>query len=128
MAGASPGLPLNSTSSSLVPALNCTSASLTAPSSLLARSSMVDHPEHVRAFIPNSSATAERAAYLNERCLLVTIHGQLNPQADLAGFLARQFVNYRHHLHLWEQRRLPDGCYLIATSSTEDSYYKRRLI
>ncbi|WOL04958.1 hypothetical protein Cni_G13681 [Canna indica] len=62
------------------------------------RSSMANRPENVRAMVPNSRSTAERASYLSRRCILVIVRGQLHQQADLAGFLARQFNDYHHHL------------------------------
>ncbi|WOL13310.1 Gag-Pol polyprotein [Canna indica] len=114
--------------SSSPPARSTTPSSSSPSGSLPERSSMADRLESIRAFIPNSRATEEKAAFMSERCLLVTVQGQLHPKADLAGFLARQFAKYRWHLHLWEHRRLADGRFLITSPATDDSYYKRRLL
>ncbi|WOL13703.1 pentatricopeptide repeat-containing protein [Canna indica] len=66
---------------------------LSAPASPLlpipARSSMDDRPDNVHVLVPNSPVTAERAQYLSERCILVTVRGQLHQEADITGFVAR---------------------------------------
>ncbi|WOL07357.1 hypothetical protein Cni_G16097 [Canna indica] len=60
--------------------------------------------------------------------MLVTARGQLHQQADVVGFLARQFHDNRQHLQHWKQRKMADGRFLITTPEAEGSYYKRCLI
>ncbi|WOK98873.1 hypothetical protein Cni_G07585 [Canna indica] len=95
---------------------------------LIPRGAQQRTPSFARAIILNSSAIAERVHYLSSRCILVTVHGQLNPLTDFASFLARQFEKYCYHLHLWEERKMADIRFLITTPETEDAYCKRRLI
>ncbi|WOK94461.1 hypothetical protein Cni_G03163 [Canna indica] len=79
-------------------------------------------------FLPPSEATLDRSRYLAERCVVVSVKGYLEKEADIAGFLASCFRDAAKHQRLWRQRLLPGGRFFITTPAGFDSYYKRTLI